>query len=265
MLADVTLQDWITASGVAVGSIAVTILVGRLLAAGLTRRLAQPSLAVGLVVRIVRWTILLFGFIYAASVVGVEIGPLVGALGLGGLAIALALQPVLQNLFAGVVLQTERPLECGEEVSTNGYDGVVLEVTGRAVKMKTFDGEIVTIPNSVVLDQPLVNHTRDGIRRSRVDVGVAYPTDLPTASAVLRAAVAGTEGVLADPAPVVVASAFAESSIDYELDFWHVASESTERELRSAVITSVHAALADAGITIPFPQRDVHLPPRAEG
>ncbi|MEM7139414.1 MAG: mechanosensitive ion channel domain-containing protein [Actinomycetota bacterium] len=263
MLADVTLEDWLTAAGIAAGTILVTVLIGRLLMVGLNRRLAQPSLAVGLVVRIVRWTILLFGFVYAASVVGVEIGPLIGALGLGGLAIALALQPVLQNLFAGVVLQTERPLECGEEVSTNGYDGVVLDVTGRAVVLKTFDGELVTIPNSRVLDNPVVNHTRDRIRRSRVEVGVAYSSDLATATEVLRDAVMATGGVMDEPAPVVVATAFNDSSIDFELDFWHVADETEERVTRAAVMTSVHAALAAADITIPFPQTDVHLPREA--
>ncbi|GJM38633.1 MAG: hypothetical protein DHS20C19_20000 [Acidimicrobiales bacterium] len=260
MLADVTLEEWLTAGGVAVGSILFTILIGRILMGGLTRRLAQPSLAVGLVVRIVRWTVLLFGFIYAASIVGVQVGPLIGALGLGGLAIALALQPVLQNLFAGVVLQTERPLECGEEITTNGYDGVVLEVTGRAVLLKTFEGELVTIPNSMVLDNPLVNHSREGHRRTRVDVGVAYRSDLPTVTAVLRAAVTGVDGVRESPEPTVVARTFGDSSIDYQIDFWHLAKNSVERETRSSVIVAVHAALADAGISIPFPQRDVHLP-----
>ncbi|MDW3220345.1 MAG: mechanosensitive ion channel family protein [Acidimicrobiales bacterium] len=261
MLADVTVEEWVTAGAVALGAILGTVLIGRVVMAGLTRRLAQPSLAVGLVVRIVRWTVLLFGFIYAASIVGVQIGPLIGALGLGGLAIALALQPVLQNLFAGVVLQTERPLECGEEITTNGHDGVVVEVTGRAVMLKTFDGELVTIPNSMVLDSPLVNHSREGHRRSRVEVGVAYRSDLPTVTDVLRTAVAAADGVRETPEPTVVARSFADSSIEFQIDFWHRATNQIERETRAAVILSVHAALADAGITIPFPQRDVHLPP----
>ena len=112
MLLAVTVEEWITAGGLVLGAVVLTLVLGRILKTFLNRRLAQPSLAVTLVVRLLRWSVLLFGVIYAASVVGVEIGPLIGALGLGGLAVALALQPVLQNLFAGVVLQTERPLEC---------------------------------------------------------------------------------------------------------------------------------------------------------
>lgn len=260
MLLAVTAEEWITAGTIAVGAVVLTIVVGRLLTTFLNRRLAQPSLAVTLVVRLLRWSVLLFGWIYAASVVGVEIGPLIGALGLGGLAIALALQPVLQNLFAGVVLQTERPLECGEEVKTNGYEGTVIDVTGRALLLETFDGELVTIPNSQVLDAPILNQTRRMCRRTRLAVGVAYSSDLTRAAAVLLEAVSSVAGVMASPGPTVAATGFSDSSIDFDVAFWHSGAEASERETRAGVVTAVHVALAEAGITIPFPQRDVHLP-----
>jgi small-conductance mechanosensitive channel len=260
MILAVTVEEWITAGGIALGSIIATILLGRILTVGLNRRLAQPSLAVALVVRLIRWSVLLFGFIYAASVVGVEIGPLIGALGLGGLAIALALQPVLQNLFAGVMLQTERPLECGEEIQSNGYEGTVIDVTGRALLLETFDGELVTIPNSQVLDAPIVNQTRRMSRRTRVIVGVAYESDLRAASTVLKASLSSVEGVMAKPTPTVAAFEFADSSINFEVTFWHSGAETSERETRDAVVVAVHEGLRDAGIVIPFPQRDVHLP-----
>ena len=261
MLLAVTVEEWITAGSIAVAAVVLTLIVGRLLTTFLNRRLAQPSLAVTLVVRLMRWSVLLFGWIYAASVVGVEIGPLIGALGLGGLAIALALQPVLQNLFAGVVLQTERPLECGEEVKTNGYEGTVIDVTGRALLLQTFDGELVTIPNSQVLDAPILNQTRRMCRRTRLTVGVSYGSDLAAAADVLLEAISSTAGVMTDPPPTVAASEFADSSVNFELGFWHSGAEASERVTKAAVITAVHRGLAEAGITIPFPQRDVHLPP----
>ncbi|MEZ5246839.1 MAG: mechanosensitive ion channel family protein [Acidimicrobiales bacterium] len=260
MLLAITVEEWITAGSVAAGSVVLMVVLGRVLMSFLNRRLAQPSLSVTLVVRMLRWAVLLFGFIYAASVVGVEIGPLIGALGLGGLAIALALQPVLQNLFAGVVLQTERPLEVGEEIKTNGYEGTVIDVTGRALVLQTFDGELVTIPNSQVLDAPILNQTRNTSRRSRMTVGVAYASDLTDAAEVLLDAVSSVDGVMSEPPPTAAAVEFADSSVNFELAFWHSGVESSERATRAGVVTAVHSALADAGISIPFPQRDVHLP-----
>ena len=259
VLAEITLQEWLTAAGICVGAIVIATIAGRVVNSLLRRRTDGASLAIAFVARLVRWTIVLVGLVYAAGQVGVEIGPLVGALGITGLAVALALQPVLQNLFAGVVLQTERPIDCGEEVETMNHKGTVLDVTSRATIVQTYDGEVVHIPNSAVLDDAIVNHTRNGVRRSTVVVGVAYASDVEAACAVLAAAAAGVDRVHAHPAPQALAKDFGSSSIDIDVDYWHDPPEAVRRELRSEMVATLHRALRDAGFEIPFPQRDVWM------
>lgn len=259
LVAEISVEQWLAAAGILVGGLVAASVVGRIVAAFLHRRVAKATLAGSFVVRLVRWSIVLVGLVYAASEIGIEIGPLIGALGITGIAVALALQPVLQNLFAGVVLQTERPIDRGEEVETADTKGVVLDVTGRATVVETYDGRVVHIPNSAVLDGPIVNHTRRGVRRSTVTVGVAYASDVRAACALLEAAAAGVDGVRASPRPRALAADFAASSIDIEVDFWHDPGETVRRELRSTMVGVLHAALRAGGFEIPFPQRDVWL------
>ena len=259
VLASTTVEDWLTAAGILVGAVALATIVGRTITLVLRRRMADASLSSSFVVRLVRWTIVLVGLVYAAGQIGVEIGPLIGALGITGLAVALALQPVLQNLFAGVVLQTERPIDCGEEVETSEFRGVVLDVTSRATVVQTYDGAVVHIPNATVLDSPIVNHTRNGVRRSTIVVGVAYASDVERACEVLRQAAAAVDGVHADPAPEALAAEFSSSSIDIEVDYWHAPAELERREIRSVMLAALHRALREAGFEIPFPQRDVWM------
>ena len=259
LLAEVTVEEWLTAAGIFVGSIVLAVVLGRIVNAVLTRRTMGASLAIAFVSRLVRWTVVLIGLVYAGGQIGVEIGPLVGALGITGLAVALALQPVLQNLFAGVVLQTERPIDCGEEVETMEHKGLVLDVTSRATVVQTYDGEVVHIPNSAVLDGAIVNHTRNGVRRSTVVVGVAYASDVAAACAVLAKAAAGVEGVHTDPAPKALATDFGSSSVDIDVDYWHDPPEAVRRELRSVMVHTLHQALRTEGFEIPFPQRDIWM------
>ena len=259
LLADITVEQWLTAAGIVVASVVVAVVAGRIVTALVHRRTANTSLAGALVARLVRWSVVLVGLVYAAGELGIEIGPLVGALGITGLAVALALQPVLQNLFAGVVLQTERPIDCGEEVETMGFKGVVIDVTSRATVIETYDGQVVHIPNSSVLDDAIVNHTRNGVRRSTMVVGVAYASDVARACAVLTAAAAALDGVHPSPAPTALAVEFGTSSIDIEVDYWHDPQEAVRRELRSRVVDALHRSLGAEGFEIPFPQRDIWM------
>ncbi|MEO0493199.1 MAG: mechanosensitive ion channel family protein [Actinomycetota bacterium] len=259
LLADITLEEWLTAAGIFVGSIALAVVLGRVVNAVLQRRTTSASLAIAFVSRLVRWTVVLIGLVYAGGQIGVEIGPLIGALGITGLAVALALQPVLQNLFAGVVLQTERPIDCGEEIETMDHKGLVLDVTSRATVVQTYDGAVVHIPNAEVLGDAIVNHTRNGVRRSTVGVGVAYASDVAAACSVLAAAAATVDGVHTDPAPQALARDFGSSSVDIDVDYWHDPPESVRRDLRSAMVDALHRALRKEGFEIPFPQRDVWM------
>ena len=199
------------------------------------------------------------GLVYALGTVGVRITPLLGALGVGGIALALALQDVLQNFVAGVLLLVRRPFRVGHEVELGEYQGRVEDVNLRTVVVTTYDGLTVYLPNATVLKNPIVNLTRTPLSRTSLSVGVAYDTDLARAQQVLRDACAAAEGVAAQPGVEVWAEEFADSAITFAVRYWHDAAIATRWRVRSAVALSVKAALDDAGITIPFPQRTLWL------
>src|SRR3546814_18607679 len=118
--------------------------------------------------------IVLGGLLYARVSVGVQIGPLVGALGVSGIAIAFAVTAILENVFASVMLKTRRPIRVGDQVSTQDREGTVTEINFRAVVLDSFDGERVVIPSSMVMNDVIVNSTATPPRHTVLPVGVAY-------------------------------------------------------------------------------------------
>lgn len=253
--AGVGLVDWAIALAVVGGGIVVAIAVRRAAVGTLRKSSHGDSFAELLLGRLIAAIIMLVALVYALGVVGIQIAPLLGALGLGGIALALALQPTLQNLFAGLVLHAQRPLRVGEEVVTGGVRGTVTDITSRAVIITKNSGEVVYLPNSLVLDREIENLVRSRRRRSTVVVGVAYDTDLARAREVILAAASGADGVLDTTEPRVLARKFADSSVEFDVDFWHAPEEAMRRAAVDSVIRSVHRALGEAGIVIPFPQR----------
>jgi small-conductance mechanosensitive channel len=203
------------------------------------------------------------GFVYTLQVLGVRLAPLLGALGIGGLALAFAAQSILENVFASVLLQSRRPFRLGDQIATNEIEGTVEDVNFRTVILRTYAGEKVLIPCSQVLNTPITNFTAKGTRRTTLDVGVAYGTDLGTAQQVLLRAAASVDGVQPQPAPEAWVEQFGESSIDFALRWWHAPDIATMWRVRSGVAMAVKAALDRAGMEIPFPQRTLGFLPDA--
>ncbi len=201
--------------------------------------------------------------VYALTTLGVEITPLLGALGIGGIAVALAVQSVLTNAIASVLLQIRRPFRRGDQIATNDLEGRVLEVNFRTVRLLTFDGNDVLLPSSLVLDSPITNYTNRPDRRTELVVGLDYDTDLEAAVAILRRVTAQVEGVAAAPDPEAWVYEFGESTINVEVRFWHGAANAELWKVRSAVAVAIKRALDDEGIVIAFPQRVVHVAPGA--
>lgn len=252
-----TAGDWIVA-----GAVVATGLVVARVARGLVSRAArgeddEPAAeAVGRTVGLVLAAIAL---LCALGVLGVRLGPLVGALGIGGIALAFAGQNILANFLASIILQLRHPFRRGDQIAVAGCEGTVDDVNFRTVVLRTFDGQRVMVPCAQVLTNPIVNHTTLGRRRTTVQVGVAYDTDLDTALTVLRRALREVQGVLERPTPEVWVESFADSGITLAVRFWHPPDIATLWRTRSEVAVAVKQALDKAGIRIPFPQRVLHF------
>lgn len=199
------------------------------------------------------------GLIYALSALEVRIGPLLGALGIGGLALAFALQDIIENFAAGLILQIRRPMRNGDQIFTTGYEGIVMEINLRSTILRTFDGETVYIPNANALKNPLINYTRRGSRRTNLTVGIDYRADLATAKSVILGAVKDVDGVLGQPPPEAYVYEFGDSSVNIMIQYWHRPQIAELWQTRDAVVLAVKSALDEAGIGIPFPQRTLHF------
>ena len=249
----VSSSEWLTAGGIFVGSIVVAIIVNRVARAVLSRAIGSGFAAI-LSARIVGYLIVLIGLVYALNSLGVRVGPLLGALGLGGLVLALALQPVVANFAGALILQTRRPFTVGDTVDLDGSVGTVIDIDARTVVLRGLDGSMIRLPNSVVLDQAIVNLTREEYRRSELAVGVAYDSNLERATEVLIEATERVRRIRSFPAPMVVLRQFGASSIDFTIFYWHRSDVPSELMATHDLILAVHHGLADAGITIAFPQ-----------
>ncbi len=249
----ITLWDW----GKAGIILAVALIGSRVIRFVLRRVLATrwDSAVVDLVARLVGYAIIAFGLIYSLEQLGVRVGPLLGALGIVGIALAFALQDILENFVAGLLLQIRRPFSYGDQIVSGDVEGTVESIDARSVTVVTPDGETVHIPSSQVITGAIYNHTEGGRRRSSVAIGVAYGSDLERVKEAFTDAVSALEPVNDSPAPEVLFTGFGDSSVDFVVRFWHPPSIADSWAARDAVGLALDRAAADAGIEIPFPQR----------
>lgn len=224
-----------------------------------------PIPATGLSRTIFKVAIWTLGGLVLLSSLGVSIAPLLTALGVGGLAVALALQETLSNFFAGIHLLLSRPIRVGDFVKLEtGQEGYVVDIGWRATKLRTLSNNIVVLPNAKMAQSILVNYFMPDPRIAvSMQIGVGYGTDPTHVERVLleevRKATGHIPGLLAEPAPTVrLIPGFGESSLDFtltchvrEFEDQYVA----QHELRKRIVTRFR----DEGIEMPFPQRTVHL------
>jgi len=165
-------------------------------------------------------------------------------------------RPLLADLGAGVVLQSRRPVVVGDVLKVGGYEGVVEDIDGRVVHVRTYDGWMVRARNSAVLDDLIVTPAhRDHVRVEFV-IGVHYDTDLDTAVRVAAETLATTDGVVGDPAPTALVEKFDESTINVRCWLW--VDPAQRWQINAAAIRGVKRAYDDTGIVIAFPQRVIH-------
>ena len=220
-------------------------------------RLDLPRGVPGAISKVTHYIVIVVGVLIAATAAGVDfsrINLIIGALGVG---IGFGLQNVVSNFVSGLILLFERPVRVDDRVEIGPLSGVVTDIGMRASVVRTWQGAEVIVPNANLISSEVINWTlSDDSHRIEVPVGVAYGTEPRRVLDLLTSVARNHSDVFEDPEPVVLFLGFGDSSLDFELrawtgpDFVRVASE---------IRLAVHEALSDAGIEIPFPQRDVHL------
>ena len=242
--------------------LAIGYVVGRQVARWLDRALTHLELEPpvrSLIVRIARIIILLLFVIMAMQNLGIELLPLVAGLGVAGAGIALAMQGLLGNLFAGLTIILTKPFRVGEYIGIAGEEGAVETITLFQTTLTHPDRSRVVIPNRKIAGEILHNYGK--IRQVDVTVGVAYDTDLNQALKLIQEVLNENKRVLHDIEPVIRVNQLADSSINIVVRPW--VSVTDFGPASGEVNKSVVEAFREHGIEIPFPQREVRVLPEA--
>ncbi len=222
-------------------------------------RLALPRGVPNTMSRITHYVVLFVGFLFAVNLAGFDLDRFTLLIGAFGVGIGFGLQNVVNNFISGLILLFERPVQVSDRVQVGAMLGFIEHIGIRASVIRTFEGAEVIVPNGQLISDVVTNFTlSDRMRRIDIAVGVAYGTDPQRVLGILRDVAAAHPDVLADPEPYVLFMAFGESSLDFSLRAWTADYEEFLR-VGSELRVRIWHALKDAGIEIPFPQRDLHL------
>lgn len=201
--------------------------------------------------------VMVLGLVVALSLVGVHLGPVLAGLGIAGFVLGFALQDSLANFAAGAMILIYAPFDVGDGVEVAGVTGKVAGMSLVTTTILTFDNQRVIIPNGKIWGDVIKNITAESIRRIDMVFGIGYGDDIPRAEAILQRIVEAHPKVLDQPTPVIKLSNLGDSSVDFIVRPWCATADYWE--VRWDVLRQVKLTFDQEGVTIPFPQRDVHL------
>ncbi len=254
----------ITAYGLKVIAAVVILLVGLWLAKRLRsvfrasgeKKGVDPTL-IGFASSLLYGALVVFVIIAAVGQLGVQTTSFVAVIGAAGLAVGLALQGSLSNFASGVLLILFKPFKAGDFIKAGGEAGTVVEIGILTTELRTPDNVQIIMPNSSVMGGAITNVSAHPTRRVDMTVGVGYGDDLNKAKRIIEELLSADARVLADPAPQIVVANLGDSSVDFAVrpwvnsgDYWAVKFDFTK---------AVKEAFDAQGVSIPFPQRDVHV------
>jgi small conductance mechanosensitive channel len=223
---------------------------------GLTRAEVEP-IAVQFLRKVAYIALLVVLLLAVLQVVGVPMTSMIAVLGAAGLAVGLALKDSLSNIASGVMLVSLKPFRVGDIVTINGETGKVEAVSIFQTRLRGPDNQTIVLPNALITSDSIINLTPDVMRRINLVIGIGYGSDIDAARGIALEIMKSDERVLADPPPDVLVYELADNSVNLGIrchtanDDWFVTKcELTER---------VKKAFDKGGISIPFPQRDVHM------
>ncbi|MGC1478994.1 MAG: mechanosensitive ion channel family protein, partial [Chthoniobacterales bacterium] len=219
------------------------------------------DLASALVRRVIRTVIVGLGILIALEILDATavVGAVLGIAGVAGVALGFAFRNIVENYLAGILLSTRNPFNIGDHVEIDGSNGKVARLTSRDTVLMTLDGNHLRIPNSAVINQTLINFTRNPLRRFHFAVGVSVDLDLNDARRVGMETLKAMRGVLADPPPMILVEELGDSTVNLRFFGWIDQTHSDFLKSRSEAIRMIKSAFDEADIEMPEPIYRVHL------
>ena len=233
-------------------------IVGRLLRRALSAsRLQFSRLIIDFFVSLASKATLFIGLLIALSQAGIQLGPLIAGLGVAGFIAGFAMQDSLSNFMAGLMILIYRPFDVGDAVEAGGIKGNVSRMSLSTTTIHSFDNQRIIVPNSKIWGNVIINITAEYTRRVDMEFSISYHDDVDLASQILTEVVASHELVLETPEPVIRMHRLGDSSIDFVVRPW--AKTADYWTVYWDLLRNVKRRFDAEGITIPFPQRDIHL------
>src|SRR5213082_211576 len=212
------------------------------------------------IAQIVGYAVLIIGIVIVLDNAGVHLGALTVFAGALGVGVGFGLRSIVSDLISGLVLLAERPITVGDRVEVAGIAGQVQQIRARSTVILTNDNIMMIVPNTKFIDSPVTNWTYGDRRvRFRIPVGVAYGSDVTKVRELLLTVARENPHTLKDPAPNVFLDQFGDSSIDFKLMVWSSEMSARPSRYRSDLNFAIAQKFREAGIELPFPQRDLHI------
>jgi small-conductance mechanosensitive channel len=209
--------------------------------------------------RLARWSVIILGTLVALEQVDFDVTGFVAGLGIAGFTIGFALQDIARNFVAGILLLVRQPFGIGDAVEVGNLAGSVLDITTRDTVLRTWDGEMVIVPNIDIFTKAIKNYSELPLRRRTVNIGLGYGEDMDRATDVFQEAIRGVEGVLDDPAPEVLAEDLGDSALMLAARFWVNQETHALFVVHSDVVQAIKEAAEREGIDLPYPIQTVRL------
>jgi small conductance mechanosensitive channel len=228
----------------------------RAMGKGFERSKTEPTLA-SFLQNVVSILLKVLVVISAAGMVGIQTTSFIAVLGAAGLAVGLALQGSLANFAGGVLVLMFRPYRVGDYIEAQGVGGTVKEIQILHTVITTPDNKRIIVPNGAISNGVITNYSAEPMRRVDFVFGISYGDDIGKAREVIKSQIVADERVLADPEPQIVVSNLGDNSVDITVRVW--ANAADYWGIKFGLTEQVKNAFDQADITIPFPQRDVHL------
>ena len=237
----------------AVVAIVLTVVVARLVRSMVERALRRGRAerhVVVVVATLAYYAAFALGLLVSLSLGGVNLGVLVGSLGLATVALGFALQDIVSNFTAGIVLLLEHPFTEGDHIAIAEAEGEVEEIRVRATRLRAPDGQLVLVPNKLLFTQVLTNSTATMRRRVEVLLEVPYGQDAARARELLLEVAAGLEGVSDDPEPRLLTQQLGQGARRLRLTFWVDSRSDDPDRVRSELLDTAEKRLRDAGVSL---------------
>ena len=247
----------------------LAIIVGQLVRTGVrlsaARRREHYNLQIALG-RLAMAAVVLVGLLVAATAAFPNFTPadLIGALGIGGVAIGFAFKDIFQNFLAGILILITKPFRTGDQIVFGDYEGEVEDIQTRATFLRTYDGRRVVIPNGELFINSVTVNTAFAKRRMQYDIGIGYGDDIEVARRIVLGVLERTEGVAPDPKADVIVVDLGESTVALRARWWSDSRIADVLIAQDKVLSAVKRRLQEAGIDLPYPTRQILLHDQTE-